>query len=186
MDSFVWADWVIIGIIAISTIVSLIRGFVKEALSLASWIVAFIIARTFYTHLATLFEEVINTPSLRLLAAFVLLFVVALIVGSLINHLISAIVKSTGLSGTDRMLGMVFGLVRGVILIVVIVALARLTPLAQDPWWSQSALIGHFERLEAWSRQVFGDPLKSVFGTEDKTAFQDSFPAATLVVGRDA
>lgn len=166
MDSLVWADWVIIGIISLSTVVSLIRGFVKEALSLASWVVAFIIARSFYTNLATLFQDVVSTPSVRLLAAFVILFVLSLIVGALLNHLISAIVKSTGLSGTDRMLGMVFGLVRGIILVVVIVALARLTPVTQDPWWSQSVLIKHFERIEAWSRSVFGDPLKSVIGDQ--------------------
>jgi membrane protein required for colicin V production len=166
MNSLLWADWAIIGIISISTIVSLIRGFVKEALSLLCWVVAFVIARSFYTHLATLFDGIISTPSLRLLAAFVLLFVVALIIGALINHLISAIVKSTGLTGTDRMLGMVFGLVRGVILVVVIIALARLTPVKEDPWWSESVLIRHFEKIEAWSRSVFGDSLKSILESQ--------------------
>ena len=168
MDSLIWADWAIIGIISLSTIVSIIRGFVKEALSLVSWVVAFIVANTFYSHLATLFEDVISTPSVRLLAAFVILFIVSLIVGGLLNHLISAIVKSTGLSGTDRMLGMVFGLIRGVILVIVIVALARLTPVVEDPWWKQSALIVHFEKLEAWSRSVFGDPLKGVLGKREE------------------
>ena len=165
MNSFIWADWIIIGIISISTIVSLVRGFVKEALSLLSWVIAFIIARSFYTHLATLFEDFIGTPSLRLLAAFVLLFVVALIVGSLVNHLISAIVKSTGLSGTDRILGMVFGMIRGLILVVVIIALARLTPVKEDPWWSDAVLVKHFERIESWSRSVFGDPIKNILGS---------------------
>lgn len=168
MDTLIWADWAIIAIIVISTIVSLIRGFVKEALSLACWVIAFIVARSFYTHLATLFEGLITTPSLRLLAAFVLLFVVTLIVGALINHLISAIVKSTGLSGTDRMLGMVFGLVRGFILVVVIIALARLTPLKEDPWWSESVLVQQFEDIEAWSRSVFGDPLEGILETVGK------------------
>ena len=162
MENLIWADWAIIGIVSISAIISLIRGFVKEALSLLSWVVAFVVARTFYTHLATLFEGIVSTPSLRLLAAFTLLFVVTLILGALINRLISVIVKSTGLSGTDRMLGMVFGLVRGVILVVVIVALARLTPVTQDSWWSDSVLVGYFEDIEAWSRSVWGDPLKKL------------------------
>jgi len=164
MDSLIWADWAIIAIIILSTIVSLIRGFVKEALSLLCWVVAFVVARSFYTHLATLFEDIFSTPSLRLLAAFILLFVVTLILGALVNHLIAAIVKSTGLSGTDRMLGMVFGLIRGVILVVVVVALARLTPLKEDPWWSESVLVTHFEKMEAWSRSVFGDPLEGILG----------------------
>lgn len=164
MNSFLWADWAIIGIISISTIVSLIRGFVKEALSLLSWVVAFVVARSFYTHLATLFEDFISTPSVRLLAAFILLFIVALVIGALVNHLIAAIVKSTGLSGTDRMLGMVFGMIRGMILVVVIIALARLTPVKEDPWWTDSVLVKHFEKIEAWSRSVFGDPLKTILG----------------------
>jgi len=168
MDTLIWSDWAIIGIIAVSTLVSLIRGFVKEALSLACWVIAFIVARTFYTHLATLFEGIFGTPSLRLLAAFVLLFVVTLIVGALVNHLISAIVKSTGLSGTDRMLGMVFGVVRGVILVVVIIALARLTPLKEDPWWSESVLVQQFAEIEAWSRSVFGDPLEGLLESVGK------------------
>lgn len=157
-----WADWVILGIITLSTVVSIVRGFVKEALSLVSWVLAFIVARMFYVNLATLLEGLIAAPSVRLLVAFALLFVATLIIGALLNHLISALVKTTGLSGTDRVLGMVFGLVRGVILVVVVVALLRLTPVTQDAWWSESSLISHFEKIEAWSRAVFGDPIKSM------------------------
>ncbi|ABC29248.1 MULTISPECIES: CvpA family protein [Hahella] len=158
----IWADWVIIGIIGLSTVVSLVRGFVKEALSLVTWVLAFIVARMFYVHLATLLEGLISVPSVRLIAAFVILFIVTLIIGALLNHLISALVKSTGLSGTDRTLGMAFGMIRGVVLVVVVVALLRLTPVVQDPWWSESTLIPHFEKLEAWSRSVFGDPIASM------------------------
>ncbi len=160
-----WADWVILGIVTLSTAVSVVRGFVKEALSLVSWALAFIIARMFYVNLATLLESLISAPSIRLLVAFAILFVATLIIGALLNHLISALVKTTGLSGTDRVLGTVFGLVRGVILVVVVVALLRLTPVTQDAWWSDSSLIPHFEKLEAWSRAIFGDPIKSMLKT---------------------
>ncbi len=162
MDGFNWADWGILLLLLISTLVSLVRGFVREALSLVTWVLAFMAARLFYGHFATLLEGVIDTPSLRLLAAFVALFVAALIVGSLLATLLATLVRATGLTGTDRVLGMVFGLFRGVVLVVVTIAVLRLTPLTQDPWWTQSALIGHFERLENWSRSVFGDPLGRV------------------------
>lgn len=157
-----WADWAILGIIAVSTAVSLLRGFVREALSLATWILAFVVARLYHGQMASLLSEVIETPSIRLLAGFVILFVASLIVGSLLSSLIAALVKVTGLTGTDRVLGMVFGLFRGVLLVVVAMAILRLTPVVSDPWWKESLLIPHFEKIERWSRSVFGDPLRLV------------------------
>ncbi|RMF13261.1 MAG: CvpA family protein [Gammaproteobacteria bacterium] len=162
MSNVVWVDWVILGVIALSTVVSLIRGFVKEALSLLSWVAAFIVARLFYTKLAVLLENAISTPSVRYIAAFVILFVATLILGAMLNHLISAIVKLSGISGTDRVLGMVFGAVRGVVLVVVAIALLRLTPVTEDPWWNDSLLIPHFAKIEAWSRNLLGDSVSTI------------------------
>jgi membrane protein required for colicin V production len=73
------------------------------------------------------------------------------------------LVKATGLTGTDRVLGMVFGLFRGALLVVILIAVLKLTPLVNDPWWSESTLIEHFEKLETWSRSVFGDPMGKLF-----------------------
>ncbi len=159
MTGLNWADWAILGILAVSTLVSLVRGFVREALSLATWVLAFVVARLFYGKMAVLLEGTIETPSLRLLIGFVILFVAALIIGSLLSTLLATLVKATGLTGTDRVLGMVFGAFRGAVLVVVTIAVLRMTPLTSDPWWSESALIPQFETLEKWSRSVFGDPL---------------------------
>ena len=160
-----WADLAILGLIGLSTAVSLLRGFVKEALSLASWIIAFVVARLYHAELAALLPDVIATPSLRLLAGFVLLFIATLLVCSLLSVLLASLVKVTGLTGTDRILGMVFGLFRGVVLVVVAVALMKLTPLTADPWWQESSLLPHFQDLESWSRKVFGDPLAYLPGS---------------------
>ncbi len=162
MSQIVWVDWVILGVILLSTVVSLIRGFVKEALSLLSWVAAFVVARLFYAKLAVLLESTISTPSVRYIAAFVILFVATLILGAMLNHLISAIVKMSGISGTDRVLGMVFGAIRGVVLVVVAIAVLRLTPVTEDPWWKSSQLIPHFAKIETWSRNVFGDSVKTL------------------------
>ena len=162
MQSFLWIDWVILAIILVSCVISLVRGFVKEALSLLSWIAAFIVARLFHPNLQTLLADSISVPSVRFIAAFTILFVATLIVGALLNHLVGALVKATGLSGTDRMLGMFFGLVRGVVLVVVSIALLRMTPVTQDDWWNQSTLIGQFSLVEAWSRSVFGDSIAAL------------------------
>ncbi|MBS98545.1 MAG: colicin V production CvpA [Oceanospirillaceae bacterium] len=152
-----WADWVIIAIIAISSLLSLKRGFVKEAVSLASWVAAFIVARLFSASLAVILEPYIETVSLRLLAAFAILFVITLIVGALVGMLFSALVSATGLSATDRVLGMGFGAVRGGLVVVVIVALLGMTPAVQDHWWLDSSLIPHFVLLEGWTRAVASD-----------------------------
>jgi membrane protein required for colicin V production len=149
-----WADWVIVALIAVSALISLKRGFVKEALSLLTWVAAFIIARLFADQLSVLLSGYIETPSARVVAAFVLLFVVVLFTGALVNNLIGMLIRATGLSSTDRVLGMAFGIARGCILVVVAVALLAMTPVIQDRWWSESSLIPHFRLMEHWTRQV--------------------------------
>lgn len=149
-----WADWVIVTLIAVSALLSLKRGFIKEALSLLIWVAAFIIARLFADQLSAVLASYIDTPSARVVAAFVLLFVLVLFTGAVINNLIGMLIRATGLSSTDRLLGMVFGIARGCILIVVAVALLAMTPVKQDRWWAQSTLIPHFQMMEQWTRQV--------------------------------
>lgn len=159
-----WADLSIIAIIALSSLFSLKRGFVKEALSLVTWVAAFIIARAFNPNLQTLLVNLIDTDVFRAIAAFAILFIGTLIVGAVINNLIALLVKATGLSATDRLLGVVFGVARGLIVVVVIIAVLRVTPFADDAWWKQSIMITKLQVLEQWSRAVFEDQF-SVFMT---------------------
>jgi len=147
-------DWLILAAIAISTLISIKRGFVKEALSLASWVAAFLVARLFGHHLAALLVDQISIPSVRLGVAFALLFTATLILGSVVSYLVGEIVKMVGLSGADRVFGMVFGAARGLLIIVVLVAVARLTPVIEDPWWQTSYLIPHFQEFEDQLREL--------------------------------
>ncbi|SFG81543.1 CvpA family protein [Neptunomonas qingdaonensis] len=149
-----WADWAILGIVGISGLFSIKRGFVREALSLLTWVTAFVIARLFTDALATVLADYIQTPSFRIGSAFAILFIMTLIVGALVSNLVSLLVQATGLSGTDRILGMGFGLARGALVVVVLVALLGGTPAVQDAWWQGSQLIPHFVLMEAWSRDV--------------------------------
>ncbi|WP_448672039.1 CvpA family protein, partial [Escherichia coli] len=87
--------------------------------------------------------EYIQTPSARIIAACALLFIATLLLGALVNYLIGELIRVTGLSGTDRFLGMVFGGARGVLLVVLLVGLLSLAPVQQDPWWQQSVLMPH-------------------------------------------
>jgi membrane protein required for colicin V production len=150
-----WADWTICAIIALSALISLQRGFVKEALSLAVWFAAIVVSMLFHQNLQVLLADFIQTSSLRQIAAFAILFFITLIVGSMVNHLIAAIVKATGLSGTDRLLGTVFGVLRGAMLVLVILILMpAIVPIEQDDWYKQSIVIPKFLLMEAWARDT--------------------------------
>lgn len=146
----VWVDYAILIIIFLSALISVWRGFVREALSLAAWVLAFWVAFTFHQHLASFFTDYINQPSLRLISAFAILFVVTLIIAAIVNNLAGQLVKKTGLTGTDRSLGVIFGIARGVVIVAILVLLAGLTPLPADPWWQDSAFIVHFQKMAIW------------------------------------
>jgi membrane protein required for colicin V production len=150
MADISWVDYVIIGIVALSALISLVRGFVRETVSLLIWIGAFVVAWTYFRELAVYLSEWIEAPSLQLGAAFVLLLLAVLMLGGVVGFLIGQLVDKTGLTGTDRLLGMLFGAARGAVLVAILVVLAGLTPFPQDAWWRESALIPHFQNLALW------------------------------------
>jgi membrane protein required for colicin V production len=147
-----WVDLVILGILGISILISLWRGFTREALSLAGWVLAVWVALMFSDNLERLLRSQIDTPSLRLIVAFAILFFLTLLVAAFINYLAVQLIKKTGLSGTDRVIGIAFGLARGIVLVTVLVLLAGFTAVPRDPWWNQSSLLHYFEDLAVWTR----------------------------------
>jgi membrane protein required for colicin V production len=154
--SFNWADWTIVAIIGVSCAFSLLRGFVKEALSLAAWLLATFVAIAFHERLAAVLARWIQTPSLQLILAFAALFVATLLLGALVNKLLGTLVAASGLGGLDRLLGTVFGLARGLLIVMAIVIwMPMVMPVKSDPWWSESALIPHFESSEGVAREAF-------------------------------
>jgi membrane protein required for colicin V production len=152
--AFTWVDWAILAIIAISTLISLKRGFVKEALSLLTWIVAGAMAWMFGGSAAQYLDSYIQTPSARVIGGCAIVFVATLLVGAMINFLLGELIRVTGLSGTDRFLGMAFGAARGALLVVVAVGLLSLGPVQQDPWWQESRLLPQFLLVADWSKNL--------------------------------
>ena len=150
--AFAWIDVVILALIALSAILSLFRGFVKEAVALATWLVALWVAMAFHEDLAAILSQWISTPSAQKITAFAVLFICVLLLGAIINFLASKLVDKTGLTGTDRLLGIVFGVARGGVIVAILVLLAGLTPFPQDPWWQDSQLLGYFQELAMWMR----------------------------------
>ncbi len=147
--NWIWVDYLIAGIILASALISLFRGFIREALSLLAWVLAFWVGWAFFRDLA-LHLYWIEIPSFRYGIAFFSLFLATLVVGALINFLAGRLLVKAGLSGADRLLGILFGAARGALLVAVLVLAAGLTPLPQDPWWRQSELLPYFNGLASW------------------------------------
>ncbi len=158
-----WVDLIIIVIIIISALISLVRGFVKESLSLASWILAGFIALRYFTPLADLLEPYIESPTIRTATGFAILFVSSLIVGAIINYMASQAVTKTGLTGTDKSLGVVFGVARGLLIVTLLVLLAGLTPMPSEPWWNDSAMIEFFSDMANWIKDILPQDVASRF-----------------------
>ena len=138
------ADVVICVIVGISGIISMIRGFVKEAMSLVIWLAAFFVAMSFKEVVAELLINIIALPSIRQLAAWIILFVGTLLLGSIANYLLGKLVSSTGLSGTDRTLGLVFGGFRGLLIVLALVIIVPKTlPVDEDLWWTSSRSVSY-------------------------------------------
>lgn len=151
-----WADWTIVGILAISSLISIRRGFVKEAISLLVWGMALFVSMAFHGHMAVLMQAVVESASLRYLLSFVVLFVATFVVGSMVKYLVGELVRMTGLSGTDRLFGMAFGLARGMIVVMAVLILVPMAfPVNQYSWWQQSTLIPQFLLIEYWCKDTF-------------------------------
>ncbi|UCF76437.1 MAG: CvpA family protein [Betaproteobacteria bacterium] len=147
-------DYVVIAIVGLSILLSVIRGLVREVLALLAWVIAFLAANFFAGPLATLLPDEMSNVEVRLLVGFGAAFVVVLLSMSLLAMFASKLVKNAGLGVEDRMLGGVFGLARGMLVVMVLVLLAGLTSLPKQPVWREAMLSKPLEsfagRVKPW------------------------------------
>lgn len=149
-----WFDFIIIGVIALSALISLVRGFVKESISLASWVLAGFIAFSYFEPMTQLLAPYIESATIRDGSGLAILFVCTLMVGAIVNYMASQMVSKTGLSGTDKSLGVVFGGARGVLIVTMVVLLAGLTSMPSESWWQESVMVEYFTPLAVWLKDV--------------------------------
>jgi membrane protein required for colicin V production len=148
------ADIAIMAVFAISMIIGLVRGFVVEVMAIAVWILAVALAYWFGPVLAAKFSSTLELSSARIFLGYGLIFVGTLVSGAILIYFLKKLIAGTGLSGTDRLFGMLFGAVRGLVLVVLSILMLGLTPFPRDAWWGASRAIAAFqpmaERARAW------------------------------------
>lgn len=161
-----WIDIAIIVTLLVSSGIAIVRGFVKEFISLATWVAAFFICMTFAPKLQTVLPDAISNPLLRQGLAWFLLFVATMIVGGLVNFIVGSMVEKTGLSNTNRALGLMFGLIRGVVIVCALVMLGAFMELTKTDWWAAPKLLPYFQDLTQWIVSFMPDDISEKFAFE--------------------
>jgi len=146
----IWIDFAIIGLIFITLIAGLLRGFRQEAFSLIVWLLAVWIGLSFSRDFSALLQTSVTHPAARIAASFTALLLLTLVIGGLIGFLLG--VNQNSLSIIARMGGMMLGVVHGMIVVTIVIMLAGLTPLPDDPWWKESKLLPPFQSVAMWLR----------------------------------
>lgn len=151
------ADWIIIAVVVISCLIGLWRGFMREAISLATWIIGLWLAWTFSPSIEPMLGGLLSGPQVRVWVARLIILVLVVLAGNLVGFVVTRAVRYSPFGVADRMLGVLFGLLRGALLIGVGVILGELLELDGEPWWSKSTLLPYTEFLGDWVRALVNE-----------------------------
>ncbi len=152
-------DYAVICVVAMSMLLGWWRGLVYEAVSLLSWLSAYVVARIFAEDVMAFMPQALGTPIARMTGAFLVLFMVTLVVGGFIGWALNRMVRAAGMERLDGSLGALFGLLRGLVLLLVLVALAGTTPLPQTQAWRDAWMSGALEEIGMQTRLLLPDSL---------------------------
>jgi membrane protein required for colicin V production len=159
-----WLEYAVAGVLAISVVWGIWRGFMREIISLAGWVLAFLAANAAAGPLGEALPTSISSPEVRVLVAYLVVFVFTLSIATLAGMLFARLLKAAGLGGLDRTLGGVFGLARGLVILLAFTVLAGLTTLPRQPAWRESVTAGMLTRtvlqLKPWLPPRLADRLR--------------------------
>ncbi len=131
-------DYLVLFVLICSIVISTLRGLVKEVLSLLGWVVALVVANAYGQDLAVLLVDVVPGDATRLIAAFIALFIGVRLLMGLFAMAVDAIIRRSGMNVADRGLGGLFGLARGLVLIMAVVLVCGMTAIPQQPFWKNA------------------------------------------------
>ncbi len=157
-------DIIIIAIILISGLIGVFRGLVREIMSLVGWIVSAWLAWRFASVFASVFDSFIQSADVRKAAAFISIFLLSLVLFALLSYVISKIMNKSPLKGMDRTLGIIFGLLRGVLIVAILAMLIQSTQFAKENWWLGSMLKEYFLLLAAYGMSIMPADVSHFFG----------------------
>jgi membrane protein required for colicin V production len=140
----IWVDYTLLGLLVMSAVTGLLRGFRAELYAALLWILGSGVGLFFCREFSVFLSDFINEPALKLAVAFMSLLAITLVLGSLIAYLLGELLTCT--SFFSRLLGMFVGVARGLLMITIIVMLAGLTPLPAELWWHEAQLIFPFQK----------------------------------------
>lgn len=159
-----WLDYTVLGVMLVSIVWGAWRGLVREVISILGWVIAFLAANLFAGPFAETLPQAIPSPELRLAAAFIAIFIGSLVVTTLVGLLLSKAVHAVGLAGLDRVLGALFGVARGALIVLAATLLAGLSTLPKEPAWRDSVAGAPLAQaalaLKPWLPQTFAERLR--------------------------
>ena len=179
MWHFNWIDYVIFSVIGVSTLLSLFRGLLKEIISLVIWIVAAVVAVKFSDGLSHSLEPYIHSATFRYMAAFSALFLGVLVIGVFVTMLIGTLIDKTGMGGFDRLLGVFFGIARGILLVAITLMFLNLNPdMSSQSSIKESQLIPRFQGLVSWLGSFLPEEMHHVSGWMAEKFKETSVPVS--------
>ena len=151
------ADVIIILVLLSSTLIGVLRGFVREAASLIFWIVAIWAAWKFGPLVVPHLGGLLADPKVAPWVGRLCVLVIVLLIGWIVSMLLGYFTRSLGLGAMDRVLGLLFGLVRGTVLVGLLIIGGELLHLNHEEWWNRSKLVPYGETVGDWLRAMVGE-----------------------------
>jgi membrane protein required for colicin V production len=171
-------DFLILGIVAASMLIGYFRGFFPEVVAVATWVIAALGSVHFSDLVQPHIAGKMGSATVEMWTARAIMFVLFMVVGGLLGQLVSLVVDKAGLSGTDKTLGLAFGLIRGAVVVGVLVIFAQLIGFQKDAWWSQSKLIPYGEGMANGIRSFLPEQISKYIDREPEPTTTDGDPDA--------